>query len=118
MFRAEIQWLAAGPTLKLEGRLVADWAAQARSLVKKDVVPKGLIVDLTEVSYIDSVGEQLLKWLAALGAVFVADSVYAVAVCERLRLSPVRRITKRRKRQYEGQAERFSITPFRPFEGR
>ena len=72
MFRAEIQWLASGPTLKLEGKLVADWAEQARCLVTKDVLPKGLIVDLTEVSYIDSVGEQMLKWLAGVGAVFVA----------------------------------------------
>ena len=77
MFRAEIQWLASGPTLKLEGKLVADWAEQARCLVTKDVLPKGLIVDLTEVSYVDSVGEQLLKWLASVGAVFIADSVYA-----------------------------------------
>ena len=57
MFRAEIQWLASGPTLKLEGKLAADWAEQARCLVTKDILPKGLIVDLTEVSYIDSVGE-------------------------------------------------------------
>ena len=70
MFRAEIQWLASGPTLKLEGKLVADWAEQARSLVTKDVLPKGLIVDLTEVSYVDSVGKQLLKSLASVGAVF------------------------------------------------
>jgi hypothetical protein len=63
MFRAEILWLANGPTMKMEGRLVGDWAEQARCLVTKDVVPKGLIVDLTEVSYVDSVGEQLLKWL-------------------------------------------------------
>ena len=47
MMRAEIQWLASGPTLKLEGKLVADWAEQARCLVTKDVLPKGLIVDLT-----------------------------------------------------------------------
>ena len=66
MFRAEIQWLGNGPTLKLEGKLVTDWAEQARCLVTKNVLPKGLIVNLTEVSYIDSVGEQLLKWLARL----------------------------------------------------
>ena len=89
MFRAEILWLGSGPTLKLEGRLVADWAEQAESLVTKDVLPKGLIVDLTEVSYVDSVGEQLLKWLANTGAVFVAGSVYGFAICDRLRLSPV-----------------------------
>jgi len=74
MFRAEIQWSASGPTLKLEGRLVADWAEQARCLVTKDVLPQDLIVDLTEVSYIDSMGEQLLKWLASVGAVFIAGS--------------------------------------------
>ena len=90
MFRAEIQWLASGPTLKLEGKLVADWAEQARCLVTKDVLPKGLIVDLTDVSYIDSVGEQLLKWLASVGALFVAGNVYAIAVCDRLRLPHVK----------------------------
>ncbi len=30
MFRAKILWLANGPTLKLEGKLAADWAEQAR----------------------------------------------------------------------------------------
>ena len=100
MFRAEIQWLASGPTLKLEGKLVADWAEQARCLVTKDVLPKGFIVDLTELCYIDSAGEQLLKWLASVGAVFVAGSVYAFAICDRLRLSPMQRIAKRRKQRH------------------
>src|SRR5208283_4216131 len=117
MFRAEIQWLASGPTLKLEGRLVADWAEQARCLVTKDVLPKGLIVDLTEVSYVDSVGEQLLKWLASVGAVFVAGSVYAFAVCDRLRLSPMQRIAERRKRQHGSSGKRSSIKHTHPVEG-
>ncbi len=116
MFRAEIQWLANGPTLKLEGKLVADWAEQARCLVTKDVVPEGLIVDLTEVSYIDSMGEQLLKWLASVGAVFVAGSVYAIAVCDRLRLSPMQRISERRKRRHGNNEERSSIRHSRPIE--
>ena len=96
MFRAEILWLANGPTLKMEGRLIGEWAEQARSLVTIDVVPKGLIVDLTEVSYIDSAGERLLSWLGSVGAVFVASGVYAPALCERLGLSPVRRMRVRR----------------------
>jgi hypothetical protein len=100
MFRAEIQWLASGPTLKLEGRLVADWAGKAQCLVTKDVLPKGLIVDLTELSYVDAVGEQLLRWLASVGAMFVAGSVYATAVCDRMRLSPRQRISDRRKRRH------------------
>jgi len=96
MFRAEIRWLENGPILKMEGKLADDWAKQARDLVTKDLVPKGLVVDLTEVSYVDSAGEQLLKWLASVGAVFVAGSVYAFAVCDRLRLPPVKSITERR----------------------
>ena len=116
MFRAEIQWLASGPTLKLEGKLVADWAKQARCLFTEDVLPKGLIVDLTDVSYIDSVGEELLKWLASVGALFVADSVYANAVCDRLRLSPMEKISEHRKRGYRNNEERSSIRHFHPVE--
>jgi hypothetical protein len=116
MFRAEIQWLASGPTLKLEGKLVADWAEQARCLVTKDVLPKGLIVDLTEVSYIDSVGEQLLKWLASVGALFVAGNVYVTALCDRLGLSPMQGISERRKRRHGNNDERFSIRYTHPVE--
>jgi hypothetical protein len=86
MLRAEIRWLKNGPTLKMAGRLVGDWAEQARSLVTEDIIPKGLIVDLTEISSVDCVGEQLLKWLGSVGAEFVARSIYALDVCERLDL--------------------------------
>ena len=116
MFRAEIRWLENGPTLKMEGKLAGDWAEQARDLVTKDLVPKGLVVDLTEVSYIDSSGEQLLKWLASVGAAFAARSVYAVAVCERLRLLPVQRKVERHKRQYGSNEERSSIRHSVPVE--
>jgi len=116
MFRAEIQWLASGPTLKLEGKLVADWAEQARRLVTKDVLPEGLIVDLTEVSYVDSVGEQFLKWLAGVGAVFIAGSVYAFVLCDRLRLPPMQEITERRKRRHGSSGEKSSIKYSHPVE--
>ena len=86
MFRAEIRWLADGPILKMEGRLAADWAEQARLLVTEEVVPKSLIVDLADVSYIDRAGEQLLTWLASLGAAFLAGNVYTLGVCESLHL--------------------------------
>jgi hypothetical protein len=114
MFRAEILWLASGPTLKLEGKLVADWAQQAECLVTKDVLPKGLLVDITEVSYVDSAGEQLLNWLASVGAVFIAGSVYAFAVCDRLRLPLMQRIVERRKRLHERGRERSSIKGSHP----
>jgi hypothetical protein len=116
MFRAEIEWLASGPTLKLEGKLVAGWAEQAMCLVTKDVLPKGLIVDLTEVSYIDSVGEQFLKWLDSVGALFVVGSVYAFAVCDRLGLAPMQRISERRKRRHGHNEEGSSIRYSHPVE--
>lgn len=86
MFRAEIHELANGPTLKMEGRLVGEWAEQTKSLLTKASVPKGLIVDVAEVSYVDSVGEQVLSWFRSVGAVFVANAIYAASVCERLHL--------------------------------
>jgi len=89
MFRAEIRWLANGPTLKMEGRLVSDWAEQARLLVTEEVIPQGLIVDLSDLSYVDSTGEQLLTWLGSVGAKFVAGNVYAECISERLRLPPL-----------------------------
>jgi hypothetical protein len=87
MLRAKILWLANGPTLKMQGRLVGKWAKQAMSIITIDVVPKGLIVDLTKVSDVDTAGERFLSWLDSVGAVFVASSTYASAVCERLHLS-------------------------------
>jgi anti-anti-sigma regulatory factor len=86
MFRAQINHLASGPTLKMEGSLVGDWAHEAKSLVTNAPVPKGLIVDLTDLNHIDSVGEQLLAWLASIGASFTARAIYGASVCDRLQL--------------------------------
>jgi hypothetical protein len=86
MFRAQINQLANGPMLKLEGTLVGKWAQETKSLITNGPVPKGLTVDLTEVSHIDAVGEQVLLWLASVGAHFLAGGVYTASVCERLQL--------------------------------
>src|ERR1039457_6704962 len=66
------------------------WTEEAKSLVTNGIVPKGLVVDLTDVSYVDSVGEKVLTWLASVGASFMAKTVYAASLCERLQL-PVHR---------------------------
>ena len=98
MFRAEMQWRADGPTLKMAGKLVGELADEARSLVTTEILPKGLIVDLTDVSYIDSAGQRLLIWLGSVGAVFVARSVYAAPICERLGLEAVESMAARLNR--------------------
>ena len=86
MFRAELDRLADGSLLKMEGRLVGEWADEAKALVLRGPAPKRLIVDVSEVSYVDAVGEQVLTWLSSLGAKFIANAVYAAATCKRLSL--------------------------------
>jgi anti-anti-sigma regulatory factor len=86
MFRAEILQVEGKQTLKIEGKLIGEWAREAKSLVVKESIPKGLIVDLTDVSCIDQVGEQVLNWFDSIGAAFVANNVYMASVCQRLGL--------------------------------
>jgi len=93
----------------MEGRLVGDWAEQARPLLTEGVVPKGLIVDLTEVTYVDSVGEQLLNWLSSVSAEFVAENIYA-GVCERLHLPFLNKVPGRPKRRYGSPRQNASTT--------
>lgn len=97
MFRAQINQLASGTTLKMEGSLVGAWAEEAKSLVTSSPVPKGLIVDLADVRQIDSVGERVLEWLASVGSSFIPNGLYAASVCERLQLPIHGKATRARK---------------------
>jgi anti-anti-sigma regulatory factor len=86
MIQAEFTHKNEARTLKLEGRLVGVWAVQVKSLLSRHFVSNGLLVDMSEVTCVDSVGEQLLAWLRNLHAKFVADTWYARNVCEKLQL--------------------------------
>ncbi len=86
MLRAELHHRDNGLVLKLEGRLVSAWAVQVKSLVARHFVTNGFLVDMSEVTYVDSAGEQLLIWLPALQAEFVAETCCARNICERLHL--------------------------------
>ena len=87
MLRAEFDQRNNGLVLKLEGRLVSGWALQVKSLLARHFVPNGLLVDMSEVTYLDSVGEQLLLWLRDLHAKFLAETCYARDICEQLHLT-------------------------------
>ena len=93
MFRAQIHQLSAGPTLRMEGRLVGIWAEQVGVAMTNGIKPKGLVVDLTEITYGDSVGEQVLAWFASIGILFAAEAGYAAELCERLQLPLQRKMT-------------------------
>jgi len=45
-----------------------------------------LVIDLTEVVFVDAVGEEVLSFFGRLGAEFVAPTSYSLDVCERLHL--------------------------------
>lgn len=72
--------------LRLEGRLTAADAEHIRTLITRAEMPANVLVDLTELTFVDSVGETVLSFLGRLGAEFVADTAYSLDVCERLDL--------------------------------
>jgi hypothetical protein len=108
MLRVECHDIGDTVTLRLEGRLVGEFAKDARDLVTRRKIPLRLVVNLSEVTFVDLVGEEVLLWLARIGGEFVAENCYPLHVCERLHLpmAPERRsdgfpslITHRQKRR-------------------
>jgi hypothetical protein len=86
MLRIEIRESADSLVLKLEGRFAGDDAKQARTLAV-DVAERGkLVVDLTEVVFVDATGEEALSVLGQFGVEFIAPNSYLLDVCERLNL--------------------------------
>ena len=73
-------------TIKLEGRLTGERAEQVRMLVTRSNTEMKLVVDITELMFVDALGEEVLAFLKRLGATFLAQTAYSLDVCERLRL--------------------------------
>jgi hypothetical protein len=73
-------------TLRLEGRFAGDDAEHVRMLLTRCNIDRGLVIDLTEVTFIDPVGEATLSFFGRLGAKFVAEDVYTADICKRLNL--------------------------------
>ena len=86
MLRVECHDVGDTVTLRLEGRLVGEFAQDARDLVMRCKIPLRLVVNLSEVTFVDVMGEEVLLWLARIGGEFVAENCYPLHVCERLHL--------------------------------
>jgi hypothetical protein len=86
MFRISVDEKPAGVTLRVEGRFVGHFAEEATHSIMRRNLPAELAVDLSEVTFADAAGEEALKWLCGVGAKFVAESSYALHLCERLHL--------------------------------
>jgi hypothetical protein len=86
MLRVEICDSAETLILRLVGRFTGDDAEHTRTLATRLAAREKLLVDLTEVVFVDAVGEEALSFLGRFGAVFVAPNSYVLDVCERLNL--------------------------------
>jgi hypothetical protein len=86
MLRVEIRDSADTLILRLEGRFTGDDAEHARMLTARFAAREKLLVDLTEVVFIDAVGEEVLSFFGQFEAEFVAPNSYVLDVCERLNL--------------------------------
>ena len=86
MFRAELLNEANVVVMRLQGQLSGDYAEHARALVLRYNADLPLLVDLTDVTNIDTRGEEVLAFFAGFGAEFIADNAYSRYLCERLQL--------------------------------
>lgn len=104
MLRVEMHDAVNALVMKLEGRFIGDYAEYTRALVTRCKTELRLIVDLTEVTAVDSAGEEVLSFLGRLGAEFTADNLYARYLCERLHLPLARTHLRTRKRERSSAA--------------
>ena len=86
MLRVEICDSAETLVLRLVGRFTGDDAEHTRTLTTRSAAREKLLVDLTEVVFVDATGEEVLSFLSRFGAEFVAPNSYVLDVCERLNL--------------------------------
>ncbi len=86
MLRVQTQESDGALTCRLEGRFTGKGAEEVRTLVTRCDSKLELVVDLTDVMFIDAIGEEVLLLAKRLRARFVADTAYSRDVCERLEL--------------------------------
>ena len=121
MLRVDIRDSANALSLKLEGRFTGNDAEKTRPLMARCHDGMALVVDLTEVTFIDSLGEEVLSFFGRFGAEFVAQTSYTLDICERLhlRLAPdqasdgntsgVSRTNGRRRRAHARHSENEKV---------
>ena len=86
MLRVQTQESDGALVCRLEGRFTGNGAEEVRTLVTRCDSKLQFVVDLTDVLFIDTIGEEVLLFIKRLGAHFVAETSYSRDVCERLQL--------------------------------
>jgi hypothetical protein len=72
--------------VRLEGHFAGNFAEHARQLLAKCKAPSRFVADLSAISYIDAVGEEVLILFKEVGMKFKATSAVSRHICERLQL--------------------------------
>jgi uracil-DNA glycosylase len=72
--------------MQIEGRFVGNFAKNARRAVVDSKPASSLLVDLSGMTFVDDIGEEVLSWLKEIGSQFTAGTAYSHDVCERLEL--------------------------------
>jgi len=89
MLRVETQQINGALMCRLEGRFTGNGAEEVRTLFTRYDSNLQLVVDLTDVLFIDATGEEVLLFVKRLGTQFVAETSYSRDVCERLQLPTI-----------------------------
>lgn len=97
MLRVEIHDASNATWFLVEGRFVGVFAEESRTMIMRCKVKSKLVVDLSDMTFVDAAGEEVLQWLERIGAQFVGNSSYALDVCQRLHLPILRRSGYRRR---------------------
>jgi hypothetical protein len=108
MMRIELQDASRTMVMRIQGSFVGKFAEHARELITRCRVLPKLVVDLSEVSFIDSTGEEVLAWFGQLGAMFVAKNYHSQHVCERLRLPMAASLPRHIRKRACGQLRQAS----------
>jgi len=103
MLRIEVNEEEDFLVMRLYGRLTGEYDEQIRMLLTRCHPKTALLVDLTELTYVDSAGEEVLSSIAQLPRGFVAENSYAKHLCDRLKLPLAK--NKRCKRKTKAAAQ-------------
>ena len=100
MLRVEIHDADGSMVMRLYGRLTGEYAEQVRMLVTRCNPETRLVLDLTELTFVDAAGEEALAAFGQQHGEFIAENVYARHLCERLQLP----VAQSRRRMREKKA--------------
>jgi hypothetical protein len=71
MLRVEFEDVGDTLTMRLQGRFLGPFAKDTKDLVTSSKIPLRLVVNLSEVTFVDATGEEMLSWLARTGGRFI-----------------------------------------------